>query len=99
MWHKQTQPPRPNSPPRPAPTSVAARTSPRPYAPCSASPKSATPQPNHDIFALMVNKPGPAGWLNYFTAFYPSAVIAIWCVGQGGSTSDWNAVTNERGHG
>src|SRR6266508_4574351 len=92
MWHKQTQPPRPNSPPRPAPTSVAARTSPRPYAPCSASPKSATPQPNHDIFALMVNKPGPAGWLNYFTAFYPSAVNPI------GKRVDRHLMRSRTGH-
>ena len=39
------------------------------------------------------------GWLGYFTAFYPTAVIplcqrsiTIWCDGRGGSTNDWHAV-------
>ena len=46
------------------------------------------------------------GWLSYFTAFYPTAVIhsasastTIWSAGRGGNTNDWHAVPRGHGHG
>src|SRR5947209_15914685 len=56
MWRKRTRPTPPNSPRRLPRTYAVVRTSPRPYKPCSASRKSATPQPNHGTFALRINK-------------------------------------------